>query len=200
MQNELIEMFAVPLTVSTYEKSIFQELKFIENLDYKDNIQGLTRISKDFFILNRPELADLKKFIEYQIKLYVKNIYGSDDEVVITQSWVNKAKKGDFHQNHTHSNSLISGVFYPLLDETLPPIMFKKFTREISLNTKEKNKFNSDIYKLNLSSKSLVLFPSNLTHGVPINKSNYLRYSLAFNTWPKGIIGNKDELSYTLEN
>ena len=68
MQTELIEMFAVPLTVSTYEKSIFQELKFIENLDYKDNIQGLTRISKDFFILNRPELSDLKKFIEHQFK------------------------------------------------------------------------------------------------------------------------------------
>ena len=65
MQTELIEMFAVPLTVSTYEKSIFQELKFIENLDYKDNIQGLTRISKDFFILNRPELSDLKVNLSY---------------------------------------------------------------------------------------------------------------------------------------
>lgn len=199
MQTELIEMFAVPLTVSAYEKNIAKEFNFIKNLEFHDNIQGLTRTSKDFFILNRPELADLKKFIEYQINLYVKNIYGSGDEVAITQSWVNKAKKGDFHQNHTHSNSLISGVFYPLLDETLPPIMFKKFTREISLNTREKNKFNSDIYKLNLKSKSLVLFPSNITHGVPINESNNLRYSLAFNTWPKGIIGNKDELSYTLE-
>ena len=200
MQTELIEMFAVPLTVSTYEKNIAKEFDFIKDLEFHDNIQGLTRTSKDFFILNRPELADLKKFIEYQIKLYVKNIYGSNDEVVITQSWVNKAKKGDFHQNHTHSNSLVSGVFYPLLDETLPPIIFKKFTREICLNTKEKNKFNSDIYKLNLNSKSLVLFPSNITHGVSINQSNNLRYSLAFNTWPKGIIGNKDELSYTLEN
>ena len=199
MQTELIEMFAVPLTVSTYEKNIAKEFDFIKDLEFHDNIQGLTRTSKDFFILNRPELADLKKFIEYQINLYVKNIYGSGDEVAITQSWVNKTKKGDFHQNHTHSNSLISGVFYPLLDETLPPIMFKKFTREISLNTREKNKFNSDIYKLNLKSKSLVLFPSNITHGVPINQSNNLRYSLAFNTWPKGIIGNKDELSYTLE-
>ena len=199
MQTELIEMFAVPLTVSTYEKNIAKEFDFIKDLEFHDNIQGLTRTSKDFFILNRPELADLKKFIEYQINLYVKNIYGSGDEVAITQSWVNKAKKGDFHQNHTHSNSLISGVFYPLLDETLAPIMFKKFTREISLNTIEKNKFNSDIYKLNLKSKSLVLFPSNITHGVPINQSNNLRYSLAFNTWPKGIIGNKDELSYTLE-
>lgn len=193
-------MFAVPLTVSTYEKSIFEELKFIENLDYKENIQGLTRISKDFFILNRPELTSLKNFIEHQVKLYIKNIYGSDDEVVITQSWVNKAKKGDFHQNHIHSNSLISGVFYPLLDNCLPPIMFNKFTREISLNTTEKNKFNSDIYKLNLKSKNLVLFPSNITHGVPINKSNSLRYSLAFNTWPKGIIGNKEQLSYTLDS
>jgi len=193
-------MFAVPLTVSIYEKNIDKELSFIKNLKFKDNIQGLTRISKDFFILNQQELSELKKFIEFQIKIYIKNIYNSDDEVIITQSWVNKAKKGDYHQNHTHSNSLISGVFYPFLDETLPPIMFKKFTREISLNTKEKNKFNSDIYKLQLKSKSLVLFPSNITHGVPINKSNNLRYSLAFNTWIKGTIGNKKELSYTLES
>ena len=193
-------MFAVPLTVSIYEKNIDKELSFIKSLKFQDNTQGLTRISKDFFILNQGELSELKKFIEFQIKLYVKNIYNSDDEVIITQSWVNKAKKGDFHQNHTHSNSLISGVFYPFLDETLPPIMFKKFTREISLNIKEKNKFNSDIYKLQLKSKSLVLFPSNITHGVPINKSNNLRYSLAFNTWIKGTIGNKKELSYTLES
>ena len=193
-------MFAVPLTVSIYEKNIDKELSFIKSLKFQDNTQGLTRISKDFFILNQGELSELRKFIEFQIKLYVKNIYNSDDEVIITQSWVNKAKKGDFHQNHTHSNSLISGVFYPFLDETLPPIMFKKFTREISLNIKEKNKFNSDIYKLQLKSKSLVLFPSNITHGVPINKSNNLRYSLAFNTWIKGTIGNKKELSYTLES
>ena len=44
MQTELIEMFAVPLTVSTYEKNIDKELSFIKNLKFKDNIQGLTRI------------------------------------------------------------------------------------------------------------------------------------------------------------
>ena len=64
MQTELIEMFAVPLTVSTYEKNIVKEFNFIKDLEFHDNIQGLTRTSKDFFILNRPELADLKKFIE----------------------------------------------------------------------------------------------------------------------------------------
>ena len=42
----------------------------------------------------------------------------------------------------------------------------------------------------------LILFPSNLSHSVPINQSDEERISLSFNTWPKGNMGDIKSLTY----
>jgi ectoine hydroxylase-related dioxygenase (phytanoyl-CoA dioxygenase family) len=42
----------------------------------------------------------------------------------------------------------------------------------------------------------LIIFPSNLWHSVPSNKSKIERISLSFNTWIKGSFGQKRELTY----
>ena len=42
----------------------------------------------------------------------------------------------------------------------------------------------------------LIIFPSWIRHSVPINTKNSDRISLSFNTWAKGSLGTKDDLTY----
>ena len=42
----------------------------------------------------------------------------------------------------------------------------------------------------------LILFPSNLTHSVPVNNTEEERISLSFNSWPKGNMGDIKSLTY----
>ena len=117
--------------------------------------------------------------------------------MVITQSWLNKNKKGESHHEHQHPNSMVSGVWYPQIHESLPPIQFRhKGQRDISLQTEKYNTFNSATFMLPMKKGELILFPSNLTHSVPPNQSDEERISLSFNTWPKGNLGDVKSLTY----
>ena len=121
----------------------------------------------------------------------------STDKLVITQSWLNKNKKGESHHEHVHPNSMVSGVWYPQIHEQLPPIQFRnKGQRDISLQTEKFNTFNSATFLLPMKRGELILFPSNLSHSVPVNNSEEERISLSFNSWPKGSMGDKKSLTY----
>jgi len=121
----------------------------------------------------------------------------SKDELVITQSWINKSSKGESHHEHVHPNSLISGVWYPVINEQLPPIQFRsRAQRDVSLSADKYNNFNSATFLLPMKMGELIIFPSNLTHSVPANQSDTERISLSFNTWCKGSLGDINSLTY----
>ena len=122
---------------------------------------------------------------------------GSDSEMVITQSWLNKSGKGESHHEHKHPNSMISGVWYPQIHEKLPPIQFKtEKQRDVDLSFKRYNNFNSATFMLPMRAGELILFPSNLQHSVPPNQSDEERISLSFNTLCKGSLGDINSLTY----
>ena len=60
------------------------------------------------------KLKKIKQFCEQQLKTYVKEVINPKEELdfYITQSWLNITKPGEFHHDHHHQNSIISGVFY----------------------------------------------------------------------------------------
>ena len=47
-----------------------------------------------------------------------------------------------------------------------------------------------------VKSGNLILFPSNLFHGVRMNQSNKDRYSISFNTWTLDDLGKAEDLTY----
>ena len=53
--------------------------------------------------------------------------------------------------------------------------------RDVSLQTEKYNTFNSATFMLPMKRGELILFPSNLTHSVPVNQSDEERISLSFN-------------------
>ena len=161
------------------------------------NRASLNRQSEDTFILDNPELKKIRTFIETKLNQFVSQIYGSDDRLVITQSWLNRNGKGESHHEHTHPNSMISGVWYPQIHEQLPPIEFRnRSQRDVVLSIQRYNTFNSQTFLLPIKRGELILFPSNLTHGVPPNQSDEERISLSFNTWPKGSLGDISSLTF----
>ena len=184
-----------------YEK----ELEYIRELPCRRENKGgdagntihYNRQSEDTFVLDNPLLSNIKAFIESKIYKFVKEVMNSNSDMVITQSWINKSGKGESHHEHVHPNSMVTGVWYPVINEHLPPIQFRsKAQRDVSLQCEKFNNFNSATFLLPMKMGELILFPSNLTHSVPANQSETERISLSFNTWCKGSLGDINSLTY----
>ena len=163
--------------------------------------------SDDHNVLDREEVAPLRKAIMDQVNEYLHNYLDADDkhEFYITTSWMNQYNKNDYSGLHYHSNSLISGVLYfDDCTDTADIIFHKdKYVQNIftdTVNIDHKKDFDLDkkgyLYhqrELNVtpSKWDLVLFPSNLNHSVAVNASeDNKRWTLAFNTFVRGTIGD----------
>lgn len=204
--DELMQIFPTPILICPYLADYSKELEWIKNHECKKENKALlaavaggggNRQSNDTFVLDRPELSNIRAFIEAKLHEYVANIYGYADKLVITQSWFNKSKKGESHHEHVHPNSMISGVWYPQIHEQMPPISFiNKTQRDVALRVKQYNTLNSSTCMLPLKRGELILFPSNLTHSVSTNLGEEERISLSFNTWAKGSMGDINSLTY----
>ena len=203
--DELLQLFPIPVMICPYPVDYSKELEWIKNCETRKENKGgdsgapihYNRQSDDTFVLDKPELANIRAFIEAKLHKFVTEIMASADKLVITQSWFNKNKKGESHHEHVHPNSMVSGVWYPQIHEQLPPIQFRsRHQRDVSLQTEKYNTFNSATFMLPMKRGELILFPSNLQHSVPVNNSEEERISLSFNTWPKGNMGDIKSLTY----
>ena len=189
-KDEVLNLFPTPLMICSYPFDYSKELEWINkqecNKDNRNTTSGMgNRQSDDTFILDSVELRRVKTFIETKLNNYMSSIYGSKAKLVITQSWLNKAGKGESHHEHKHPNSMVSGVWYPLIDEKLPPIQFKNNRqRDVEIVPDKYNNYNSITFMLPMKAGELILFPSNLPHSVPINALT------------KGSLGCKDRLTY----
>ena len=175
-EDGVIGLFPIPLMRCQYPYDYSNELEWICNYECKKenayNHQYSNRQSEDSFILNRSELLNIRSFIEEKIHDFVIRIMESSNKLVITQSWLNKNKRGEFHREHTHPNSIISGVWYPQINKKMPTIEFiKDERRDILLNIENLNNYNCSTMQAPTRSGDLFLFPSNLRHNVPINLS-----------------------------
>ena len=206
--DELMQLFPTPILICAYPVDYSKELEWINNQECRKENQGgddgvsgqgihYNRQSEDTFVLDRPELSNIRAFIEAKLHEYVTKIFASTDKLVITQSWLNKSRKGESHHEHVHLNSMVSGVWYPQIHEQMPPIQFRsKQQRDVALQIEKYNTFNSATFKIPMKKGELILFPSNLTHSVPVNQSDEERISLSFNSWPKGNMGDIKSLTY----
>ena len=205
--DELLQLFPIPILICPFPTDYTKELEWIRNAETRKENNGnvseggtpihYNRQSEDTFVLDKPELANIRAFIEAKLHKFVTEIMASTDKMVITQSWLNKSKKGESHHEHVHPNSMVSGVWYPQIHEQLQPIQFRsKHQRDVALQTEKYNTFNSATFMLPMKRGELILFPSNLTHSVPVNQSDEERISLSFNSWPKGNMGDIISLTY----
>ena len=109
--------------------------------------------------------------------------------------WSNILKPGDMHRPHTHSNNLISGVFYVESDANANIQFYDPRPQAgvIFPDVKKVSDTNSSVWFFPSITNRMILFPSWLQHNVPTNTSNKDRISIAFNVMIKGIVGSSTD-------
>lgn len=198
--SSVVPLFPYPVMIcSEIYKFSDAEKNYISELAMAGNVGNF--MSKNDRILDSAELANLKTFIDSQIYVYKKNILKmrDDNEIYITQSWANKAKTNEFHPVHKHPNSMLSGVFFVTGNPGggLPPIRFHRANDLLPLEVEfeEYNEFNNGTRWFEMKKGQLLLFPSVLMHDVDKNETDIERVTLSFNTFVRGVIGGKKQLT-----
>ena len=196
-KDELLMVFPTPVQIYKYEDSIEKELKYIEGVEWKQQVANANFKTKDSYLTKHEQLKDLTSFFKECIDDYCNTIINSEQRLVITQLWGNKNPKGSKHHEHVHPNSILSGVFYLRQDPKLPPIQFSKSNQDsMKLDPRKYNSYNAETFLLPCTSGELILFPSNLRHSVPVNQGDEERISLSFNTFSIDALGSEESLTH----
>lgn len=197
-KTEINYLFPTPIYMAYMDRKFTKkELQFTKDQRKHcvNNVGNYT--TKDSYVLNKKELKDIKKFIEKCCKDYLEKLISpaNDVELYVTQSWLNYTKQKEFHHQHAHPNSIVSGVLY--FDSYKDSIIFTnpKAYQAVKPEVKNYNIYNSEIWQFNVEAGQLILFPSDTIHQVYRKEGNNVRTSLAFNTFYKGTIGTKDGLT-----
>lgn len=166
-------------------------LTYIKNNNFIKNDSGKNcYMSLNHYVLN--DLDILKKEIQSHVKNYLLNIMQYKMDFKFVKSWLTKTEPEGYSFEHRHANSFLSGVYYPESSKDFNICFYKKDNFWDVTSTND-NDFNARTYKLNISEDNfLIIFPSDLKHGIDINKSDKDRYSIAFNINPSGYVGRGD--------
>ena len=196
-KDELLMVFPTPVQIYKHEDSIEKELKYIEGIEWKQQVANGNFKTKDSYLTKHEQLKNIVSFFKECIDDYCNTIVNSEQRLVITQLWGNKNPKGSKHHEHVHPNSILSGVFYLRQDPKLPPIQFAKSNQEaMKLDPRKYNTYNAETFLLPCVSGELILFPSNLRHSVPMNQGDEERISLSFNTFSIDTLGSEESLTH----
>ena len=198
-EPSIIGVFPTPVYISKLDRKLtLPELKFVEKNKKNFTKNAGNTTSANNYILNEKSFKKLKKELELRVKDYFEKIISSKNNIkpYITQSWINYTEKDQYHHKHTHSNSIISGVFYINCHETLDKItFFNESYSTIKFEVKNFNLFNSGSWWFPVKTGDIFLFPSSLTHMVETKQGDNTRISLSFNVFIKGTVGSNFELT-----
>ena len=140
----------------------------------------------------RPEALS-NKVLELS-KKYIDELKYEYEDHYITDMWSNMLRRGETHRPHTHSNNLVSGVFYLHCNDDSPALTFidpRPQTTVLQPQQKEYTRENSTIWQVPAKINRMVLFPSWLQHYVPKNNSHD-RISISFNVMLRGQVGRSE--------
>ena len=183
--------YIFPVPIGEYDLNNHPDLdKLLELINNHENKQGhnlikngISSILNGKNILDFPELKKLKETIKKCIINYCDHL---DIKLpALDNNWFNILKKEGRVFPHQHNASVISGAFYPLLEENSCNLIFHSplntfFQSFLSVDKKE-SKITNNLFKVPIKQNFLYLFPSTLIHETEKNKSNK-RIVVSFNT------------------
>ena len=199
----VVSLFPTPVMKVNINRSFTEsEMQCIVNIPLekknKDGAIMSNHRSESYYLFgDSPNLKDIKRICELELKRYLKNVEGADTDKVnlkITQSWLNKIKPQEFQQLHTHPNSYISGVLYISCLPNDSIVFTNRSLRNynnITFPKKENTLWNTEGAVVGVKKGDLILFPSWVPHSVNRNETkNMERISFSFNTFPVGEMGD----------
>jgi len=155
---------------------------------------GLGNIQSDKPIFETEGLERISDAIKKHIEYYFYEIMhvNHNVEIYMTDNWLNYTTKGQEHKMHTHTNSILSAVYYLQVKDSVPCLTFNRQQPKFPLEFAQMKytESNSDEWTVEVSEGDIVVFPSNVYHHVKPNLSDTPRMSIAVNTFVKGPIGS----------
>ncbi len=196
---EVQALFAEPYFRANIGHAISSEqIEYIKNLKMVTNRVNL--ISENLYIFDDPELQSIKEAVQEGLDIFASEVMGIDQKLYVTQSWslINRTDVG--MHGHSHSNSVISGsLYYCDMPSPVARMIFDKHRayQQLELNPEDdkKNIYNAPLNIVTPKKNDLILFSSGLQHFVEANTSSDPRYSIAFNTFIKGKLGDYRDVS-----
>ena len=125
---------------------------------------------------------------------YLDDLEYQFENLEITGMWANKLSEGDSHPPHTHSNNILSGVYYLSTSDKTSPIQF--FDPRVQAHVmKPRNKANwnnASMLQFDSIEGKGFIFPSWLQHWVPPTRDE--RISISWNILARGNYGEPKTL------
>jgi len=194
MKPEMMNLFAIPVAKSSIDRNFTDsELSYVRSqlLSATKAIANYSSQNKN--VLDAIEMTEIRAIIQTHLNNYFETVHNTSNDVSlqITQSWLTLTRKGESHHSHTHPNSVVSGALYINVANTDGINFFRNEDNLwYELIAKENNYYNSYMVHVAAKAGDLVLFPSNVSHGVSQVTEEVERISLSFNTFFSGEIGN----------
>ena len=208
MKREILSLFPTPVYANPIPPELSKACNLFdttEMLTDKPSKGEYGLHSKNTYIMDEPECAELKKYVLGEVLGFAQNTLCYDyPEYVFSQTWVSWKEPDQFHTAHTHPNSMISAVFFYGYDEDNTSVIdFHKpsgLANQPYVQAKKKpdmrdHPFAWERFSIKFQPGMLLIFPSNFMHSVPPNKTQYTRKSVSMNIVPKGAMGDPHSLT-----
>lgn len=202
--NYILPLFASPVKVSEVDVSPWRDFVYDKELDRINN--GIGWMSVDRRVLTDDEdFRGLHDELMNVINEYVYEDCGIRRQpsggFEIETSWIVRNGPGDWSPIHYHANSLFSGCVYFDIPKDSGNFTIHKdpthtnfLSTAIRLPIESYNEYNSMEWTFEVEEGMVLLFPSQFQHSVSRNLSNLPRYSLAFNIWYRGEVGDREAI------
>lgn len=188
--------------VEIFPTLIHELHEFFED-EYVDNLRKICEniecAPKSNFGLQQSIDSYLHKNEDFKtLVFYIKSVLNTikiaeeydTDEFVITQMWLNKSYKGAFHEQHWHSNSFFSGIFY--LTEGSPTVFYDPVVGRQMSSMNVWASTTQPAIALPPKPGLLRVFPSYLQHKTLPSDIDGTRMTLSFNCVPSGKINTRN--------
>lgn len=196
-EQNILPLFSVPVCRVNLGEPSPEQLEKIQHQTWVLN-RSQTHNSENLHVLET--LPELHNQITQHLNQLVQ-VLGFDSTATpfhITTSWVNRANPGAGADAHHHSNSMISGVYYPEDCGGTAPIRFHRaehyhnlWSDLINLPEQTHTLHNTRQIVVSPSAGDLIMWPSHLSHSVDSNLGTQPRYSVAFNSFVRGVLDPK---------
>ena len=166
-------IFPTPLIFTNIEREFTkEELEFFDEQSKTTFKNEGNVTSLDNYLMRHDPMTTIKQEITSALQLYLDEIIKPKDDVkpYITQSWLN------------YTITFFNDSVY----------------KQIKLFPKEWNLYNAESWFFTVKPGDIVVFPSSLIHMVEQKAGNNIRTSLAFNSFLRGAIGDKQSLTELL--
>ena len=189
--EKVLQIFSICIQTSQIELDIDSLTSFCYDIQQKDRGVVKTNIGgwQSGNIRNNihPEFVNLLFEIQTAVDKYHNELqFKKELKQELDNIWININGKGHSNEYHIHPYSALSGVFY--LTDSKFPIIFKHPYDDICTYywpeeyIESWNNLNSAEWSILPKKNMLLIFPAWISHKVAMNREDFDRISISFNT------------------